>query len=1341
MTTNKKITPPRRPKGFNDYLPKTATLRQWLMDKIRIQAKLACFEEISTGAIEFQEILMEESEVDTDVSKQIFKFTDNGNRAVGLRFDLTVPFARFCAEHVNEITLPFKKLQIGTVWRGENTQKGRYREFIQCDIDIIGVDTLLADVEIIQTMFTMLKEIIPQSCPFTMRLGHREVLNYYMEKFLNVGLDSYEIQQKILIQLDKLDKIGIEKVQLGLEDLFPQNKENVTAFLNHLKENRNCIPQDLFPRLSQTMEILQRTLSSTQIIFDVFLARGLAYYTGIVFETSMDEFKDYGSIASGGRYDNLAKRFINMDLPGVGGSIGLDRLVSILESENLIKESEAHSKVDVICCPMEENHTTLNLAIEILAKFRENKISATIFVKDQKIKNQLKYAQKIGARFAIIFGENEIKKGCFTLKDLTNFTQKENLSLSEIITIMKNNKPKIKKEWNPLEVENYWTDYWEKNQLYKAKNNSCKPKYYILDMFPYPSGAGLHVGHPLGYIASDIYARYKRHKGFNVLHPMGYDAFGLPAEQYAIQTGQHPMVTTEKNIKRYKEQLQKIGLSFDWSREFKTCDPSYYKWTQWVFIKLFQHYFDPIKNKARPIEEHPDFGKDGVDLMQYRLAYLADMVVNWCPNLGTVLANDEVVDGVSVRGSHPVEQKKMRQWVLRISDYAPRLLEGLDTLDWPVATKEMQRNWIGKSIGSFLEFSVKGLESNNKNEVIKVFTTRPDTIFGVGFILLASEHELVEKIIENISNKDQIVAIRSCQDECKKKNERQRLANTKNVTGVFTGAYAIHPLTKKDIPIWIADYVLMGYGTGAVMGVPAHDERDNLFAKTFNLPLLPVIQSQDANKEDGSYFERNGVMINSDFLNGLSVEDAIVLATKKIGQPKTFFKLRDAIFSRQRYWGEPFPIYYKDDQKNTPYCVDESELPIKLPEVDQYLPTETGLPPLARAKNFSTKDGYAFELNTMPGFAGSSAYYLRFMDPHNDQELTSKTVRKYWKNVDFYVGGSEHACGHLIYARFWNMFLYDIGLSETPEPFQKLVNQGMIQGRSSLVYRIKGTNQFVSAGLLDKNKYDTFPIHVDISFVENDLLDINKFQQWREEHKNSTFILEDGKYRCGVAIEKMSKSMHNVVNPDSIIEKYGADCLRLYEMFLGPIEQSKPWGTSGIEGIHRFIQKVVKYFDNEIDESKPLENELKILHTLIKKVTLDMENLSFNTSVAALMIFINDISKISCTKREILTPFVVVLSPFAPFLSEFLWERLGNEPSVTEQEFPSYDDEYLKDSHYSYPISVNGKMKFLVEIPMEFTKEEIQNFVLAQEKVKSLIAGKELKKIIIVEKKMINFVF
>lgn len=917
-------------------------------------------------------------------------------------------------------------------------------------------------------------------------------------------------------------------------------------------------------------------------------------------------------------------------------------------------------------------------------------------------------------------------------------------------------------------IEQKWQQTWQKKQTYKVDINPNKPKYYVLDMFPYPSGAGLHVGHPLGYIASDIFARYKRLNGYNVLHPMGYDAYGLPAEQYAIQTGQHPAITTARNIARYREQLDKIGFSFDWDREVQTCDPAYYKWTQWAFIRMYNAYYDYDAGKAKPIEDlikafetngsyqpgQPDrllnvacteelaFTADewnAMDeghqqdvLMNYRLAYLGDSMVNWCPALGTVLANDEVSEGVSIRGGHPVEQKVMRQWCLRISAYAQRLLDGLDTLDWTESLKETQRNWIGRSEGIEMTFNVK-----DSDRSFTVFTTRADTIFGVTFMVLAPESELVP----DLTTPEQKTEVEAYLKWTKKRTERERIAD-RRVTGVFSGSYAINPFTNEAIPIWISDYVLAGYGTGAIMAVPAHDARDYAFAKHFNLPIIPLIEGADVSEE--SYDAKEGIMINSGFLNGLTVKEAIertkaYVTEHKLGRVKVNYRLRDAIFSRQRYWGEPFPVYYKDGR---PYMLDESELPLELPEVDRFLPTEKGEPPLGHAKHWVTKEGYPLELNTMPGFAGSSAYYLRYMDPHNDQALVSESANRYWRQVDLYVGGTEHATGHLIYSRFWNKFLYDMGVVCEDEPFKKLINQGMIQGRSNFVYRIKDTNTFVSYNL--KDQYDVTPIHVDINLVNNDILDIERFRQWSPDYADADFILENGRYVCGWAVEKMSKSMYNVVNPDDIVERYGADTLRLYEMFLGPIEQSKPWDTNGIDGVNRFLRKLWNLCTSEdafsFSDVEPTPEELKALHKLIKKVTWDIEHFSFNTSVSAFMICVNELAALKCNKRAIIEPLIILLAPFAPHMSEEIWEALGHTDSVCDASWPVCNEAYLVESTINYPISFNGKTRFTLELPADADNASIEAVVLSHPSAQKWLEGKNPKKFIIVPKKIVNIV-
>ena len=915
-------------------------------------------------------------------------------------------------------------------------------------------------------------------------------------------------------------------------------------------------------------------------------------------------------------------------------------------------------------------------------------------------------------------------------------------------------------EYNFNEIEQKWQSYWMKNNIYRVGEDATKPKFYVLDMFPYPSGAGLHVGHPLGYIASDIYSRFKRLQGFNVLHPMGYDAYGLPAEQYAVQTGQHPDITTKNNIKRYRQQLDKIGFSFDWEREVQTCDPIYYKWTQWAFIKMFNAYYCNDRQQARPIEEltqtFEQQGTEGINaacgeeltftaeewkaksekeqqevLLNYRIAYLADTMVNWCPALGTVLANDEVSEGLSVRGGHPVEQRLMRQWSLRVSAYAQRLLDGLDTIDWTDSLKETQRNWIGRSEGAELQFAVKDSDID-----FTVFTTRADTIFGVTFMVLAPESDYVAQVVtaEQKQEVDDYLAY------VKRRTERERLSD-KKVTGVFSGSYAINPLSDEVIPIWISDYVLAGYGTGAIMAVPGHDSRDYAFAKHFNLPIIPLIEGCDVSEE--SFDAKDGIMMNSGFLNGLTVKEAIQKAKeyveeKGLGRVKVNYRLRDAIFSRQRYWGEPFPVYYKDGM---PYMVDEKDLPIELPEVDKFLPTESGEPPLGRAKNWTYK-GYPLELNTMPGFAGSSAYYIRYQDPHNTEVLVDPAVNRYWKNVDLYIGGTEHATGHLIYSRFWNKFLFDLGTVCEQEPFKKLINQGMIQGRSNFVYRIKDSNTFVSLHL--KDQYEVTPIHVDVNIVTNDVLDTEAFKNWNPEYKTAEFILEDGKYICGWAVEKMSKSYFNVVNPDDIVAKYGADTLRLYEMFLGPLEYSKPWDTSGIDGVHRFLRKVWNLFykgeEWAISEAPATAEELKALHKLIKKVAYDIENFSFNTSVSAFMICVNELSSLKCNKREILKDLLVVLAPFAPHIAEELWHTLGAETTICDAKYPTFNEEYLKENSVNYTVSFNGKARFTLEFPAEADAKTVEAAVLAHENAQKWIDGKTPKKVIVVPGKIVNVV-
>ncbi|MDE6266553.1 MAG: leucine--tRNA ligase [Muribaculaceae bacterium] len=920
-------------------------------------------------------------------------------------------------------------------------------------------------------------------------------------------------------------------------------------------------------------------------------------------------------------------------------------------------------------------------------------------------------------------------------------------------------------EYNHREIEARWQQYWKDNNVYKCEIDMSRPKFYVLDMFPYPSGAGLHVGHPLGYIASDIYSRYKRLKGFNVLHPMGYDAYGLPAEQYAIQTGQHPEVTTRKNIERYRSQLDKIGFSYDWSREIKTCDPEFYKWTQWAFMEMFNHYYDTAADKALPIADLVKYfekeGSKGVKavcskelsftaeewnsmtdkeksdtLMNYRIAYLGNTMVNWCPALGTVLANDEVSEGVSVRGGYPVEQKLMYQWCLRVSAYAQRLLDGLEKLDWTDSLKETQRNWIGRSEGAEMRFHI-----DNTDIDLEIFTTRADTVFGVTFMVLAPE----SKYVDMITTPEQKEAVKEYIDSIKHKTERERMID-KKVTGVFTGAYAINPLSGKKIPVWVSDYVLAGYGTGAIMAVPAHDSRDYAFARHFNLPVIPLIEGADVSEQ--SFDAKEGKMINSEGpelnLNGLEVKDAIArtkkfIEEKGIGKVKVNYRLRDAIFSRQRYWGEPFPVYYKD---GIPTMMKLEDLPLLLPEVDKYLPTESGEPPLGRAENWKTPEGYPIELNTMPGFAGSSAYYLRYMDPHNDSALVSEEADKYWRNVDLYIGGTEHATGHLIYSRFWNKFLYDLGKVCEAEPFSKLINQGMIQGRSNFVYRIKDTNTFVSAGL--KDQYDVTPIHVDVNIVSNDILDLDKFRAWRPEFATAEFILEDGKYVCGYAVEKMSKSMFNVVNPDDIVERYGADTLRLYEMFLGPLEQSKPWDTNGIDGVNRYLKKLWGlFYKNDqltVTDAEPTAENLKTLHKLIKKVSTDIENFSYNTSISAFMIALSELSQQKCTSRQVLEQYLILLAPFAPHIAEELWHAMGNTTTICDAAWPEFNEEYVKESSVKMAVSFNGKARYTIEVPADMPAAEVEKVALAHEGAAKWTEGKTVRKVIVVPGKIVNIV-
>lgn len=945
-------------------------------------------------------------------------------------------------------------------------------------------------------------------------------------------------------------------------------------------------------------------------------------------------------------------------------------------------------------------------------------------------------------------------------------------------------------EYNFSDIEKKWQHRWSEKKPFKAENSSLKEKYYVLDMFPYPSGAGLHVGHPLGYIASDIVSRYKRHKGFNVLHPMGYDSFGLPAEQYAIQTGQHPAVTTENNIKRYREQLDKIGFSFDWGREVRTSDPEFYKWTQWIFLKLFNSWYNPETDKAESIDtlipKLKDFSslseKEKSDvLMNYRLAYLSETMVNWCPALGTVLANEEVKDGVSERGGYPVERKLMPQWSLRITAYAERLLNDLEKIEWSESLKESQRNWIGKSEGSSLRFKIAG-----SNGVIEVFTTRPDTVFGATFMVLAPEHELIKEITTSENKK----AVDEYVHYAKNRNERERMAEVKNITGVFTGAHAVHPFTEKQIPVWVGDYVLVGYGTGAVMGVPAHDSRDFAFAKHFGLEIIKVIEPNDKSLAKEECFDTyDGYCINSDLINGMQVNDAIKRIIQKIelrglGKGKINFRLRDAIFGRQRYWGEPIPIYYKD---GIPQPVDEKDLPVVLPEVDKYLPTETGEPPLARAKDWKYKGKFDYEHTTMPGWAGSSWYYLRYMDAINENEFASKEAINYWKDVDLYIGGSEHATGHLLYVRFWTKFLHDLGYIPITEPAKKLINQGMIQGRSNFIYKfafrldiLNAVTDFSSPILLSKEVYDKFhsgeislkelierlkkefnvmvdeyepnnlaqglvsKINVDISLVdENDHLNINKFKKQYDEYKDALILSDISNYKCGWDIEKMSKSKYNVVNPDDMCAQYGADCFRMYEMFLGPLEQSKPWNTNGITGVFNFLKKFWRLFHSSpspLEKGLGDEAALKILHRTIKKVTEDIENYSFNTSVSAFMICVNELTELKCSKREILEPLCILISPFAPHIAEELWEKLGHTDSITYAQWPAYDEKYLVEDSFEYPVSINGKTRFKIPLSLQLTKEQIEKEVLSAEELKKYLDGNTPKKVIIVPGRIVNVV-
>jgi leucyl-tRNA synthetase len=921
-------------------------------------------------------------------------------------------------------------------------------------------------------------------------------------------------------------------------------------------------------------------------------------------------------------------------------------------------------------------------------------------------------------------------------------------------------------DYNFYDIEKKWQQYWEKNKTFEVQTNYEKPKYYVLDMFPYPSGAGLHVGHPLGYIASDIVARYKRVKGYNVLHPMGFDSFGLPAEQYAIQTGQHPAITTEQNIKRYKEQLRNIGFSFDWSKEVKTSSPDYYKWTQWIFTQIFESWYDKSEDKAKSIkslieifdkegnknvyaacdEDTPSFTADewrswdekaqSDILLKYRLTFPADTMVNWCPELGTVLANEEVKDGLSERGGFPVERKKMRQWIMRITAYANRLLTGLEKLDWTEPMKEMQRNWIGKSIGAELVFKV-----DQKDIDLKVFTTRADTTFGVTYISIAPEHELLAEL----TTSEYKEKVEDYVEKAKNRSERDRMTDVKTISGQFTGSYAINPFNNEKIPIWIADYVLAGYGTGVVMAVPASDIRDYNFAKHFDLPIIPVQEGSQADISKEDFDPKKGTMINSDFLNGLEVPKAIEKAiefieSKGLGSKKVNFKIRDSIFTRQRYWGEPIPVYYKND---IPYVLEKNQLPLILPEIDEYKPTENGAPPLGRAKSWTTPEGYPYELNTMPGWAGSSWYYLRYMNPDNVEEFANIKDVEYWDQVDLYIGGSEHATGHLLYSRFWNKFLYDLGLVKSDEPFKKLINQGMIQGRSSFIYRVNSTNKYVSYGL--KGNYDTTTLHVDVALVNNDVLDIESFKNWRPEFAQAEFILENDKYICGSEVEKMSKSKFNVVNPDEIVAKYGADTLRMYEMFLGPLEQFKPWNTNGIDGVYKFLRRFWNLLHNDngdfvVSEAAPDKNELKILHKTLKKVEEDIERFSFNTSVSTFMICLNELAALKCNKKDIFEPLIIAISPYAPHIAEELWSKLGHDSSVSQAVFPQWNEEFLTEDSFEYPVSINGKMRVKLNLPADLSKEAIEKKALDSPEVQKWLNGQEPKKVIIVPKKIINLV-
>ena len=925
-------------------------------------------------------------------------------------------------------------------------------------------------------------------------------------------------------------------------------------------------------------------------------------------------------------------------------------------------------------------------------------------------------------------------------------------------------------EYDFQRIESNWQKYWAANKTFKAEINSDKPKFYALDMFPYPSGAGLHVGHPLGYIASDIYSRYKKLKGFNVLHPMGYDSFGLPAEQYAIQTGQHPAITTKVNIEGgedkngnqvagYRKQLDQLGFSFDWDRQVKTSDPKYYKWTQWVFLQLFDSWYNNISNKAERIstllsefeangntqvnaacdESEPFSAQEWKSkseeqqqtiLLKYRLTFLSEAVVNWCPELGTVLANDEVVGGVSERGGYAVVQKKMTQWSMRITAYAERLLQGLETIDWTDSIKEIQRNWIGKSVGASVKFALDGHEG-----AIEVFTTRPDTIFGATYMTLAPEHKLVAQI----TTPQQKYSVEEYVSAAAKKSERDRMSDVKTISGAFTGAYALHPFSGKKIPIWIGDYVLASYGTGAVMAVPAHDSRDYAFAKHFDIPIIQVVDG--GNIEEESYDGKEGKLMNSDFLDGLNVKKAVKLTIYEIekrglGEGKTNYRLRDAVFGRQRYWGEPIPMYYKN---GIPYPIDESELPLELPEVDKYLPTEDGEPPLARADNWKYKGEFDYEHSTMPGWAGSSWYFLRYMDSDNENTFVDKDLAEYWNQIDLYIGGAEHATGHLLYFRFWTKFFNDMGYINFNEPAKKLINQGMIQGNSRFVYRVKGENKFVSYGL--RKEYEVARQNVDISIVDGNILDISSFKKSREEYTNTEFILEDGKYLCGSEVEKMSKSKFNIVSPDDLCERYGADTLRLYEMFLGPLEQHKPWDTKGIEGTHRFLKKLWRLFtENQISDEAPTKSELKSLHKMIQKIEDDLDRFSFNTPVSNFMICCNELTDLKCNKREILESFAIIISPYAPHIIEELWKKLGHSESISNAKFPKFEASYLAEENHSYPVSFNGKMRFKIELPTTLSKEEIEAEVMGHELAQKWLEGKQPKKVIVVPKKIVNVV-